>query len=197
MLQYVFSYHFSLINRVAVNAPTSTVLHKEGPQASSSPGALESSSKSYRSDQPTFGLGWHGAEHGYPNRAGPARFHLGTEPSTTRVNIPARADWCLSLHRQRDCGRQRAIRYLKVRPFRRGTNTRYVLFDTLDMSTCGSEFTGPINRIFDPINLCNFVHERTDVIPFQVKWPNKTADPLNQRPNKADSTVLKTYNIII
>ena len=105
---------FSLINRVAVDAPTSTILHKE---ASSSPGALESSSKSCRSDQPTLGLGWHGAEHGYPNRAGPARFHLGTEPSTTRVNIPSRADWCLSLHRQRACGRQRAIRYLKVRSF--------------------------------------------------------------------------------
>ena len=47
------------------------------------------------------------------------------------------------------------------------------------MSKRGSEFTGPINRIFDPINRCNFVHIRTDVIPFHVKWPNKTADPLN------------------
>ena len=69
-------------------------------------GALESSSKSCRSDQPTVGLSWHGAEHGYPNRAGPASFHLGTEPSTTHVNIPARADWCLSPRRQRACGRQ-------------------------------------------------------------------------------------------
>ena len=58
------------------------------------------------------------------------------------------------------------------------------------MSTRGSEFTGPINRIFDPINRCNFVRVRTDVIPFQVKWPNKTTDPLNRRPNKADSTAL-------
>ena len=58
------------------------------------------------------------------------------------------------------------------------------------MSTRGSEFTGPINRIFDPINRCNFVHVRTDVIPFQVNWPNKTADPLNRRPNKVDSTVI-------
>ena len=116
---------------------------------------------------------------------------LGTQPSTTRVSIPARTDWCLSLHRQRACGRQRAIRCLKVRSFRRGTNTRYVLFDILDVSTRGSEFTGSINRIFDPINQCNFVHVhvRTDVIPFQVKWPEKTADPLNRRPNKADSTV--------
>ena len=65
-----------------------------------------------------------------------------------------------------------------------------VLFDILDASTRGSEFIVPINRIFDPINLCNFVHVRTDVIPFQVKWPNKTADPLNRRPNKADSTVV-------
>ena len=122
-LRYVVSSHFSLITRVAANAPTSTVLRKEGPQASSSPGALESSSKSCRSDQPTLGLGWHVAEHGYPNRAGPARFHLGTEPSTTRVNIPAcGADWCLSLHRQRACGRQRAIRCLQVRSFRRGKN---------------------------------------------------------------------------
>ena len=64
-----------------------------------------------------------------------------------------------------------------------------VLFDILDVSTRGSEFTGPINRIFDQINRCNFVRVRTDVIPFQVKWPNKTADPLNRRPNKADSTV--------
>ena len=111
-LRYVVSSHFPLINRVAVDAPTSTV---------SSPGALESSSKSCRSDQPTLGLGWHGAEHGHPNRAGPARFHLGSEPNMTRVNIPARADWCLS-HRQRACGRQRAIRCLKVRSFRRGTN---------------------------------------------------------------------------
>ena len=85
---------------------------------------FELSSKSCRSDQPTLGLGWHGAEQSYPNKSGPARFHLGTEPSTTRVNIPASADWCLSLHRarQRACGRQRAIRCLKVRSFWRGTN---------------------------------------------------------------------------
>ena len=64
-----------------------------------------------------------------------------------------------------------------------------VLFDILDVSTRGSEFAGPIKRIFDPINRCNFVHVRTDMIPFQVKWPNKTADPLKRRLNKADSTV--------
>ena len=105
-----------------------------------------------------------------------------------RVNIPSCAEWCLSLHRQRACGRQRAIRCLKVRSFRRGTN----LFSSthiLDVSTRGFEFTGPINRIFDPINRCNFVHVLTDVFPFQVKWPNKMADPLNRRPNKADSTL--------
>ena len=88
----VASSHFPLINRVAIDAPTSTVLRIEGLQAFSSPGTLESSTKSCRSDQPTLGLGWHGAEHGYPNRAGPARFHLGTEPSATCVNISARAE---------------------------------------------------------------------------------------------------------
>ena len=176
MLRYVVSSHFPLINRVVIDAPTSTVLRKE---ASSSSGALESSSKSCRSDQPTLGLGWHGAEHGYPNRAGPARFHLGTEPSTTHVNIPARADWCLSLHRQRTCGRQHATRCLKVRSFRRGTNL-FSFHHVLDVSTRGSEFSGPINRIFDPINRCNFVtYIVLTVIPVQIKWPNKPADPLN------------------
>ena len=86
-LRYVFSSHVSLINIVTVDAPTSTVLRREGPQAFSSPGALESSSKSCRSDWPTLGLGWHEAEHGYPDRAGPAGFHLGTEPSTIRVTF--------------------------------------------------------------------------------------------------------------
>ena len=122
---------------------------------------------------------------------------LGTQPSTTRVSIPARTDWCLSLHRQWVCGRQRAICCLKVRSFRRGTNTRYVLFDILDMSTPGSEFTGSINRIFDPINQCNFVHVhvRTDVIPFQVKWPEKTADPLNLTCDPIKRIPLYTYII--
>ena len=48
MLQYVVSSHLSLINRVAVEVATSTVLRIEGLQASSSPGTLESSAKSCR-----------------------------------------------------------------------------------------------------------------------------------------------------
>ena len=89
-LRYVVSsHHFSLINRVAVDAPTSAVLRIEGLQAVPLPGTLESSSKLCRRDQPTLGLGWHGAEHGYPHQARPARFHLGTEPSATCVNISA------------------------------------------------------------------------------------------------------------
>ena len=71
---------------------TSAVLRIEGLHTFSSPGTLESSTKSCRSDQSTLGLGWHGAEHGYPNRAGPACFHLGTEPSATCVNISACAE---------------------------------------------------------------------------------------------------------
>ena len=63
-LRYVFSLHFFLINRVAVDSPTSAVLRTERPQASSSPGTPESSSKPSiepsipcRSDQPTRGQG--------------------------------------------------------------------------------------------------------------------------------------------
>ena len=50
------------INRVVVDASTSVVLRIEGLQAFSSPGTHESATKSCRSNQPTLGLGWHGAE---------------------------------------------------------------------------------------------------------------------------------------
>ena len=135
------------------------------------------------------------AEHGYPNRAGPASFHLGTEPSTTRVNIPVHvltgAFHCTDNGPVEDsCDSLSKSAIFSARD-------KSVLFDILDVSTRGSEFTGPINRIFDPINHCNCVHVRTDVIPSQVKWPNKMTDPLNRRPNKADSTVRISKNSAI
>ena len=107
----------SLIDRVAVDAPTSTVLRKEGPQ-----GSAWCSRVIFKVVQKRSTYTWPGLARGrtrLPKQKLASTLSSWNRAEHDTCKIPASADWCLS---QRACGRQRAIRCLKVRSFWRGTN---------------------------------------------------------------------------